>query len=202
MVVVMRFGSSSVTVPSSDGRRRRSEKSRDAIVEAMMALVEAGAITPSAEEVATKAEVGLRSVFRHFKDMESLYAEMAMRVVGSFEQSLAPFQASGWRAQIDEAIDRRIALYDRLLPFKRAADVHRHESPAIQANHVATQKLLRYRLQSLLPESLGDDGMTLDALDLMLSFEVWQRLRVDQSLDTEAARVMVKALVARLIDKN
>ncbi|MEO8374286.1 MAG: hypothetical protein ABI471_03615, partial [Sphingomonas bacterium] len=55
---------------STDGRRRRSETSRDKIVEAMLAIVAEGQITPSAEQVALRAEVGLRSVFRHFKDME------------------------------------------------------------------------------------------------------------------------------------
>ena len=69
------------TQPSTDGRRRRSQRSRDRIVTAMIDLVEAGAITPSAEEVAARAEVGLRSVFRHFRDMESLYREIrALRI--------------------------------------------------------------------------------------------------------------------------
>src|SRR3546814_3782718 len=34
-------------------------------------------VTPSAEQVAARADVGLRTVFRHFKDMESLYREMS-----------------------------------------------------------------------------------------------------------------------------
>ena len=59
-----------------DGRRKRSQTSRDKIVAAMLALVEEGAITPSAEQVATRARVGLRTVFRQYSDMETLYAAM------------------------------------------------------------------------------------------------------------------------------
>ena len=43
----------------------------------MLELVRAGAISPNAEEVAERAGVGLRTVFRRFDDMDSLYREMA-----------------------------------------------------------------------------------------------------------------------------
>lgn len=60
-----------------DGRRKRSHSSRAKIVKALLDLVEGGTISPSAAEVAEAAGVGLRSVFRHFDDMESLYREMS-----------------------------------------------------------------------------------------------------------------------------
>ena len=59
-----------------DGRRRRSLDSRARIVAAMLELVRLGNASPNAVEVAARAGVGLRSVFRHFKDMESLYVEI------------------------------------------------------------------------------------------------------------------------------
>ena len=60
----------------SDGRVRRGERSRGAIVEALHALIGAGDLAPTAQQVAERAGVGLRSVFRHFRDMESLFAEV------------------------------------------------------------------------------------------------------------------------------
>ena len=59
-----------------DGRRLRSIDSRARIVKAMLALIEEGDMAPGAEAVAARAEVGLRTVFRHFKDMESLYRDV------------------------------------------------------------------------------------------------------------------------------
>ena len=55
-----------------DGRRLRSQDSRARIVAAMLDLIREGEIAPSAELVASRANVGLRTVFRHFKDMDSL----------------------------------------------------------------------------------------------------------------------------------
>jgi AcrR family transcriptional regulator len=188
------------TLPITDGRRRRSQASRDRIVAAMLALVEEGAITPSAEDVAARADVGLRSVFRHFKDMESLYAEMALRVARGYLAALAPFSGETWREQLAEATERRLTVYERLLPFKRAADAHRHESPAIQASHAATQQMLRHRLRSVLPTALADDPLVFETLDLWLSLEAWLRLRVEQQLPAEAAVALVQAQVARLVD--
>ena len=85
-----------------DGRRKRSRTSRDSIVAAMLSLVEEGAITPSAEQVAARAQVGLRTVFRHFKDMESLYAAMTLVLARQYEDWLAPFAAQDWNGQLDQ----------------------------------------------------------------------------------------------------
>jgi AcrR family transcriptional regulator len=185
---------------TSDGRRRRSETSRDKIVEAMLALVAEGQITPSADQVATRAAVGLRSVFRHFKDMESLYAEMTGRLSGQYAMWLVPYESADWRGQVAETIERRLTTYERLMPFKRAADAHRHESPAIQANYSDTLAMMRTRLKSLLPEAIAGDEAVFETIDLLLSFETWQRLRMEQGLPVEKARAIVEAQVDRLVE--
>ncbi|HAY44774.1 MAG TPA: transcriptional regulator, partial [Gammaproteobacteria bacterium] len=58
-----------IYTPTSDGRHQRSRDSKRKIVTAMLELVRAGIIAPTAEEVAARANVGLRTVFRRFKDM-------------------------------------------------------------------------------------------------------------------------------------
>lgn len=186
------------TEPSPDGRRRRSQESRARIVTAMMALVEEGRLNPVAEEVAERAQVGLRSVFRHFSDMDSLYAEMAAKLAGEYLSALAPFESPDWHGQLAEAIARRVAVYERLLPFKRAADAHRHESQVLQANHAATSQLMRARLRDLLPPALKDDRAAFETLDFLLSIDSWQRLRIEQKLPVAEARSVLETLVAAL----
>ncbi len=181
---------------STDGRRRRSERSRGNIVAAMLALVAEGAIRPSADDVAMRAGVGLRSVFRHFNDMESLYAEMATTISRGYESALVPFVAKDWRGRLMEAFGRRVDVYDNLLAFKRAADVHRHESPALETNYQTVQAFLRNRLQAILPDEIKADGLIFETLDMLMSFETWQRLRLDQRLPAESA----KRLIERQID--
>lgn len=167
----------------------------------MMALVEEGRLNPVAEEVADRANVGLRSVFRHFKDMDSLYAEMGIRLAEHYQTALAPFKSADWRGQLFEAIDRRITIYERLLPYKRAADAHRHESTAIQTSHAATSQLLRARLRNMLPPHLQDDRAAFETLDFLLSIDSWQRLRAEQNLTVSQARDVIDGLVKALVDR-
>lgn len=185
------------TLPK-DGRRRRSQNSRDKIVAATLELVAEGRITPSAEEVASRASVGLRTVFRHFADMESLYAALTHTLAEQYEMWLIPFDSVDWREQLIEVVERRTATYERLLPFKRAGDAHRHLSPALQAQHSHVLGIMRQRLRALLPSSIANDVQRFETIDLMLSFEVWQRLRGEQHLDPEQARGIVMDEIARL----
>jgi len=181
-----------------DGRRRRSQNSRNAIVAAMLELVAEGRITPSAEDVASRAGVGLRTVFRHFTDMESLYAAMTGRLAEHYEMWLIPFDSTEWQGQFVEAIERRTTTYERLLPFKRAGDAHRHMSLAIQAEHARMLGVMRQRLRSFLPPAITDDDVRFETIDLMLSFEAWQRLRDEQGLSVDLARRIVMREALRL----
>ncbi|MFX8786073.1 hypothetical protein ABTM90_19835, partial [Acinetobacter baumannii] len=49
-----------------DGRRQRGQNNRARIVKAVLELTREGTFTPSAEQVARRADVSLRTVFRHF----------------------------------------------------------------------------------------------------------------------------------------
>ena len=183
---------------AKDGRRRRSQTSRDKIVAAMLELVATGRITPSADDVAARAGVGLRTVFRHFADMESLYAAITATLAEQYEMWLIPFDSTDWRQQLVEIVDRRTATYERLLPFKRAGDAHRHMSPAMQSQYAHVLAIMRQRLHTLLPSSIVEDVQRFETIDLMLSFEVWQRLRGEQQLEAGRARDIVRDEVMRL----
>lgn len=165
----------------------------------MLDLVAEGAVSPSADAVAARAGVGLRSVFRHFRDMESLSAEMTARLARQYEVWLVPLTAADWRGQIAEMLDRRLTTYERLLPFKRAADAHRHQSAAIRAEHDRVRAVMRARLESILPPGRAADRLHVETLDMLLSFDVWQRLRSEQMLDAATARALIERQVTVLI---
>ncbi len=182
-----------------DGRHRRSERSRARIVDALLELVLAGKTTPNAEEVAATAKVGIRSVFRHFNDMESLYREMSLRLESEFMQAAKlPFTSPDWRGKLVELIDRRFSVFESIAPYRRAADGYRLRSPALQDDIEKLDRFLRMRLQYVVPaEALDADR--LEALDMILSFEGWNRLRHTQGLDAAATRRVVDVTLARLL---
>ncbi|MAE94146.1 MAG: transcriptional regulator [Deltaproteobacteria bacterium] len=193
------------TSSSLDGRVQRGERNRQKILEALFELVGEGILRPTAEQVAERAGVGTRTVFRHFDDMESLLGELHRRVAGEFKPS---FQSEGILHggtigdRIAAAVEFRTGFFERIAPFKRSGNLNRWRSPTLQRAHAEMVKELRGHLLASLPEL--DDGAseTADALELLLSFEAWDRLRTDQRLGKERARAVLehaaRALVADL----
>ncbi len=187
--------------PKADGRLKRSIATRKKIVDALTALVFEGHITPTAEQVAARADVGLRTVFRHFDDMDSLYREIRIDVGQHIQPMLqSRLSAATWQERVLQSIDFRSDIYERTAPLHVAAQVHRHESAYLTQNLMDTAELQREMLKRLLPPAVVQDARLLDALDLVLSFEAWIRLRREQALGAEAAREVmrlgVKALLA------
>jgi AcrR family transcriptional regulator len=175
-----------------DGRRVRGEDNRRKIVDALLKLVRAGVVMPSADEVATEAGVGLRTVFRHFADMESLYREISERMTLEIMPIVQrPFRSDDWRERLEELVERRGQVFERLLPFKLAGDAHRYGSPFLTGEQAAIVKTLREALRNAIGPKAIDDKLRFEALDLMLSFESWRRLRVDQGLSVRDSRAVM-----------
>ena len=82
-----------------DGRRLRSERSRLAIIEAALALQEEGVRVPTAQQISDRAGVGIRSFFRHFEDMETLFEAADEYIRDSYESLfLGGDRAERWRS--------------------------------------------------------------------------------------------------------
>lgn len=180
--------------PAVDGRIRRGEENRRRIRDAFIDLIRSGVPSPTAEAVADKAGVGLRSVFRHFEDMETLYREIADAIEAEVEPIWAvPFTAATWQARLGEMIERRAKVFERITPFRLASLVHRTESDFIRRRHERFALEQRQLLIAVLPASVLSDSATIDALDLIFSVDTWLRLRREQKLSVAAA----KAVIAR-----
>src|SRR5215475_11543317 len=121
-----------------DGRRERSDASRRKIVDAMLELARAGDPAPSADAVAERAGVGRRTVFRLFKDMESLYREMHATMISRIEHIRAmSIEGETWRERFVCLIERRVRLFEEIMPIEAAANVHRHQSEFLRNAHAA-----------------------------------------------------------------
>lgn len=178
----------------ADGRRLRSAHSRRRIVDAMIELIRAGNLAPSAEAVSRQADVSLRTVFRHFDDMDSLYQEMSAVV----EAEVLPFWSeplrdAPWPELLTELIARRARVFERIMPFKLAGNLRRHQSVLLERRHRDMNDTQRRVVESVLPAGLKTDPLLLEALDLLLCFESWHRLRADQGLSVPKAQAVLQA---------
>jgi AcrR family transcriptional regulator len=184
----------------TDGRRKRGDQSRRQIVEALMALIREGDMSPSAAQVAERANVGLRTVFRHFDEMEVLYREIAEvvrpRVLSAL---LQPYTGTTWREQFDELIQRRIVVYEEIMPLKIAGSILRFRSPFLMQDYNDHLKFARKTLKQVLPSSVSDDRDLFRALEMVTSFQAWRRLRQDQGLGVAEATRVLQRLVAGLL---
>lgn len=183
-----------------DGRAQRREKSRAAIVAALFDLVGTGALQPTAQQVAARAGVGIRSVFRHFDDMDSLYAELDARLR---EEATPLLRAAPPTGSLDERaralIRQRVRFFERIAPYKRAGALQRWRSEFLRRGHAALVRELRTALHEALPELADAEPALCEALDLATSFEAWDRLRTEQRLSRERAEDTVLCTVRGLI---
>src|SRR5215467_14279241 len=115
---------------ASDGRVRRGQRSGQAIVEALVGLVGDGILEPTAHQVAARAGVGIRTVFRRFSDMERLFVEMSTKVQGEVLPLLVDGAPSGdVVARVRALVARRALFFERIARYKRAATLRRPRSP-------------------------------------------------------------------------
>lgn len=183
-----------------DGRLRRGERSRQAIVAALMALVGRGVLQPTAQQVADQAGVGIRSVFRHFSEMESLYAAMNAQLEGDAARILL---GGVRRGSLDERIAglvrQRVALFERVAPYKRSANLQRWRSRFLQGRHRRLQRALHADLLDWLPELAAAPEDLSEALDLALGFESWDALCGDRGASARLAAAVLQRTVRALV---
>ena len=190
-------------VAKTDGRLNRSIVTRKKIVDALTALIYEGHLTPTAEQVATRADVGLRTVFRHFDDMDALYREIALDLDIAIQPVIGQrLSGATWQDRLRHSVLLRTDFFDRVAAIHLATQVHRHESAYLTQQVKQTVDLQRELLRRQLPPEVAQDATLFDALEVVLSIEVWIRLRREQGLPADAARQVILRTVAGLLQSE
>lgn len=189
----------SIALHGTDGRRLRSQVSRERIIDAVVAIIDEGQVTLSAETVASRANVGLRSVFRHFGDMASLYTAVLDRIGKRYVHLMRPYEATEWTGQLREALGRRLELYEGGLAYSRAAQMFRDGSNTMNMGPGVFNEMLRSRLESVVPAAARADTLWFEQLDLWLSLDCYASLRQRRDLSHQQAAEVMTAAVERLI---
>src|SRR5262245_41977092 len=115
-----------------DGRSVRAERTREAVVEALLELLDEGDIRPTAERIAARAGVSERSVFQHFSDRESLFEVAARRQYERVAPTLRRIDRElPLAARIEEFTAQRARLYETVSGVRRGALLIEYESPTV-----------------------------------------------------------------------
>jgi AcrR family transcriptional regulator len=186
---------------SRDGRVRRGARNNDAIIQAIYELIRDTHLPPTIDEVAERAGVGKRTVFRQFEDLDTLYRALGERVLGEAMSLIVPAAPTG-KLETDLAalVQRRAIVFEHVTPFRRAARLVRHDSAFLQErDRMATSALRAAMLALLEPHMTGAAEDTIEALDLLLSFEAWERLRHQQKASVKRAQEILTAAALTLV---
>jgi len=186
-----------------DGRRLRSERSRQAIIDASLALIDEGNLVPTAQQISDKAGVGIRSFFRHFSDMENLFATVDEQIRESTEALFVGGDRDGTlEERILHAVERRSNGYEnqRNIILTTAAQSWRYE--ILRKNYARYQRGLRKDLDDWLPELKNISRNRREMIDATASFEMWHRLREHQNLSKKTSMEIVVDALTDLIGES
>lgn len=189
----------------ADGRRARGARNRDAVVAAILELLREGNPNPGAHEIAERSGVSVRSVFRHFDDLESLHEVAIEQVLEQSAHLYAPPAPTGDLAARSRAIvEQRARLFEEITPTRVVAERLRVRSEPIAAQLARAHSFLRDQIAELFAEELralpaAERRTTLDALDVALSWPSWHQLRTDQGLSVARASAALRRTLVRLL---
>ena len=187
-----------------DGRRLRSERTKQLIIEAFLALLRERPEMPTAVQIAERAGYSVRSIFERFPDLN------ALRVAAtdySLAQSLAlapPRHADAadrqtrLRSQVEtraHTCERGVALWRVLLQFAAQDETGQLNARVVRGRETTVKRLeLMYRPElSSVPES--DRKQLLIALEALTDMESWARMREEHALSfDEACEVWIHAI--------
>ena len=185
-----------------DGRTARGARTREAIIDALYDLMREGHGDTGARAIAERAGVSTRSVFQHFEDLETVYAEVAARQEDAINPYLAPIDPL---IPIAERVDRLVAardeMYSIIAPVRRAVNVHRtaRTSPLVRNNLNRLHRAMREQVAATFPREVSGDERLLAQIDVCLSFESWDQFTSQHGLTRAAARGHLAGLVISLV---
>jgi AcrR family transcriptional regulator len=166
-----------------DGRRLRSERTKQLIIEAFLTLLREDPTMPTAVQIAEKAGYSVRSIFERFPDLTALRVAAADYAL-SQAQALAPprhvtaDRATRIRSQIETrafTCERGLGLWRVLLDYQDESEELKQRGQLARERTVARMELMYKPELSTLPDV--ERKQLLIALEALTDMEVWARMR-------------------------
>jgi TetR/AcrR family transcriptional regulator of autoinduction and epiphytic fitness len=187
-----------------DGRHARSERSRQAMVGALLDLLREGNIRPSSAQIAERAGVTQRTLFNQFGDMDSLVSAVASRQARRFVKLLpdagqGPLElrvrsyCDGLEVMLEETMHIRWAVATNPNPMWSGSDLIQ-TARQFMRNHIAEAFALEM-------DQLSEQAQSelVNALELETDPVTWRMRRFYQELSQSEARAVVERCMLGLL---
>jgi AcrR family transcriptional regulator len=183
----------SADVTPLDGRVARSRRTRAAIVEALVGLLEEGNPQPTVEEIASRAGVAPRTVFQHYADREALFAAVSAHREAHLQALMGTIDpAASLPERIDAIVAQRARVYEWIAAVRRGALLMEPFSESVHAWLEAFRSAKRAELERVFATEIAarperERATLASALGAAGSWSAWDALRAQQDLDVDAA---------------
>jgi TetR/AcrR family transcriptional regulator, regulator of autoinduction and epiphytic fitness len=193
-----------VSVTDAGPRTARAERTRVAIADALLSLIDEGDLQPTATRIAERAGISLRLIYHHFGDLEALFHEATERETVRVLARVHPVALDQpFAGRLDAFVEQRSRLLEWMTPVCRAAALHTPTSETLQAARRQATRAGDHELTHVFaPEiaALDDDqrAATVDALCVLTSWVAWDGLRTRGRTIEASQAAMRRSLVVML----
>ncbi len=170
-----------------DGRKLRSESTADHILNTAMKIARKGNIEKmSFNSIAKEANIGTRTIFRHFKDQESLQESLDRKLGEEFTISFSSInKANNLDRRIENVSSTLIKLYVKNQNIIRWNLRNIWRDKHLRKNMFSWNQILRDFVYSILPEIKQKNKSEREVIFECMSFMFFLRLTVVQGLNKE-----------------
>jgi TetR/AcrR family transcriptional regulator of autoinduction and epiphytic fitness len=188
-----------------DGRVARSHRTRAAIVEALVALLEEGSPQPTIEEIAARASVAPRTVFQHYADREALFAAVSAHREGHLEALMGTIDpAAPLPQRIAEIVAQRARVFEWIASVRRGALLMEPFSDSVHQSLESFRATKRAEVARVFAAEIAqrperERATLVAALGAAGSWSAWDALRAQQGLSVDEASAVLALMFRALL---
>jgi len=192
--------------PETDGRRLRRAMNREAVVDALLDLYSEGNLRPGTDQIAERAGISPRSLFRYFEDTDDLAGEAVSRQLARalplVQLDVGP--DADFADRVQALVDQRFRLFDAVGQAAHVTRLRAPFQPRLAETLTESRRFLRSQIGALFAVELaamGEDRAewALAAADVLATYESYQLLTTDQALPIARAQSVIERALTRLL---
>ena len=176
-----------------DGRKLRSESTADHILNTAIKIARKGNIdSMSFNSIAKEADIGTRTIFRHFKDQESLQDSLDQKLGEEFTSYFSKInKEDNLETRIENLSSTLIQFYVKNQNIIRWTLRNVWRDKNLRQNMFSWNQILRNFVYSILPEIQEKKKSEREIIFECMSFLFFLRLNVVQSLDEQEIKEII-----------